>query len=326
MKKAFIIYHSADLDGIFSGAIAYNALSDHDRTLCGWDYGQDIPVIPEDVDVVVMLDISIHELMNHPKLTWIDHHRSAIAQYDREDLQGLRVDNVAACKLAWKFFNGGVLPEVIQDKDDFLSSSNPLPNLINYLGAYDVWDVGTEAYDRGAALQFGLGKIKVEDASAILKHHLDDDRWLDQAIVKGGDIRHAINQINTEYAIGHAYTIELEMPDKSIVRLLTLNSSIRSSFAFGDYSSADHDALMVWRFDPSIEAFRISFYGNGSPIDLSVLAKALGGGGHYGASGAQVPTKMAWWLTSVFPSNVPFLAISHNISPDFMSRLRTPKL
>ena len=71
------IYHSRDLDGWMSAAIV--KLWNPKVELIGWDYGQPIPDIS--FKEVIMVDISFpKEVMvdNKNRLTWIDHHASAI--------------------------------------------------------------------------------------------------------------------------------------------------------------------------------------------------------------------------------------------------------
>ena len=74
------IYHSRDLDGWMSGAIVKLAFPDVE--FIGWDYGQPLPDI-YDEDQVIMVDVSFPrdamvEISQVNGLIWIDHHISAI--------------------------------------------------------------------------------------------------------------------------------------------------------------------------------------------------------------------------------------------------------
>jgi hypothetical protein len=95
-----VIYHRADFDGLFCREIAQLAMPD--AKLIGWDYGDAEPSIQED-ESLFMLDLSVPGLMSHPKLCWIDHHHSAIMKYGSH-IAGVRIDGVAACRLAWQYF------------------------------------------------------------------------------------------------------------------------------------------------------------------------------------------------------------------------------
>ena len=79
--KTTVIFHSADFDGLFCREIARKFLPDAE--LIGWDYGDPTPAkeLLDGTETLYMLDISIPDLMDHPKLVWIDHHKSAIEKY-----------------------------------------------------------------------------------------------------------------------------------------------------------------------------------------------------------------------------------------------------
>lgn len=95
-----VIYHRSDFDGIFCREIAHKFLPDAE--LLGWEYGDPVPEVSLERDLYI-LDLSIESLMNHPRLTWIDHHASAIAKFPAT-IVGYRIDGVAACRLAWQWF------------------------------------------------------------------------------------------------------------------------------------------------------------------------------------------------------------------------------
>lgn len=135
--KTVCIYHRADFDGLFCREIARKFLPD--AVLIGWDYGDPVDDITNGInaeDTVYMMDITIDELMGHPNLIWIDHHKSAMDKYNLDvnisDFEagaitgplaaraavpptnrqlaagklvlGYRIDGVAACRLAWQWF------------------------------------------------------------------------------------------------------------------------------------------------------------------------------------------------------------------------------
>src|SRR5437762_2882676 len=98
--KYLIIHHDADFDGILSNEVCRHFLSYEVGTLgssevesIGWDYGKPIPKIinPADYHQIYMVDISIKELMSIPGLIWIDHHKTAIDDFDSK-ITGYRID------------------------------------------------------------------------------------------------------------------------------------------------------------------------------------------------------------------------------------------
>ena len=126
MKKITVIHHSADFDGLFCREIARKFLPTAD--LIGWDYGQPKPVILPDVERIYILDLSPEclggDTYDPAKLVWIDHHKSAIEKFPAT-IPGYRIDGVAACRLAWRWFalghhkpNCGVgLPGIVAFKE-----------------------------------------------------------------------------------------------------------------------------------------------------------------------------------------------------------------
>ena len=136
MNKALLVYHKVDFDGVFSCCIARKALEEkYDEVeLLGFTYGDQLPNFEEmDHDLTVMVDISfspdiMKRLYQTRDCLWIDHHQTALQQADLggyQGMDGLRRIGVGACELCWEFFNG---PNI------------PVPTLIQYLSAYDVWD------------------------------------------------------------------------------------------------------------------------------------------------------------------------------------------
>lgn len=105
----------ADHDGKGSAAIVKYAHKDCE--LLGYNYDQEIPYAEiEKHQEIVICDISfpmdyMFKLHAEKDLIWIDHHASAIAQYDeklREEggfgIKGLRAVGTAAIELTWQYF------------------------------------------------------------------------------------------------------------------------------------------------------------------------------------------------------------------------------
>ena len=58
-----------------------------------------------------------------------------------------------------------------------------------------------------------------------------------------------------------------------------------SKFFDGIYNEAEHDAMIVYKYEPSIKKWKVSIYSTKSEVNVSEIAKKYGGGGHAGASG-----------------------------------------
>lgn len=160
-KKALIVFHRVDSDGLCSMCIAKHALEDDGYVvdLIGYNYGDNIPDLIEDrkgysynllfmVDIGfsadIMLDIWKHYKRN---FIWCDHHVSSIElsiENNYSDIIGLRSIDLSACELTWKFFYG----------------DQKIPEFITLIGINDMWrkdEVSEEIWENKIIpLQFGI--------------------------------------------------------------------------------------------------------------------------------------------------------------------------
>lgn len=159
-KKALVIFHRVDYDGVFSAAIALDALKRTETVevaeYFGWNYGDELPdfeMIYNNYTDLIMVDISfpadimlrLKELfVGEREIVWIDHHITAIENSYQEgysDFPGIRRNGTAACELCWEYFY----------------PTCPVPRIIEYIGCYDVWDKLRYSWDNQILpLQYGL--------------------------------------------------------------------------------------------------------------------------------------------------------------------------
>lgn len=136
-NKVLVIYHKCDFDGLFSAAIVRKYCLEVERVsveLYGWNYEDPLPEksFISTFSKIVAVDISFPpevmiELKSMGNVIWIDHHDSAISssiKFGYDDLPGIRKNGTAACELTWSFFYPGII----------------CPKIIQYVGAYDVWN------------------------------------------------------------------------------------------------------------------------------------------------------------------------------------------
>lgn len=268
--SVMIITHSADYDGHFSGAIAHRAYSGAD--VVGWDYGQPVPVVPDYITDIYMLDICIPELMNDPRLIWIDHHKSSIDEFDHLGMLGVRTIGVAACELAWNYFN---------------STMTVIPLAVQLASVYDVFNRQSPLWEDAQNFQFGLracGYKTLDDVTANFDTICED---VVRIVGKGKPIRQWEIESATNYARSMHHVIKYRGH-----KIAAVNSNVRGSGAFGTFldEENDFDFSMAYRYDPNVGKVRFGIYHiNGKEdIDLSVIAQDFGGGGHKGASGFEM--------------------------------------
>lgn len=292
--KILLISHRADNDGKLSGDICFHYLSknkDNSITSIGWDYGDPTPSV-DGFEAIWMVDISIEALMSDLKiasgLVWIDHHKSAIEKWHKfwsemnMPVSGLRIDGIAACRLTWSFFNGvTVLPE------HEASKMPGEPDGVFLVGLRDVWKhTGTEW--EGVCNLLHLGLIaRPDDICLIWGGGASDQDRIDDLVGGGMVIQAYSDNLMAEHQDRAAHVACLFG-----LRFLVLNTPTRGSMAIDSKSRAlhskgvDHDALLVW-CHTGLGHVAVSMYhaDHRKDLDLSVIAQAMGGGGHRGACG-----------------------------------------
>lgn len=266
-------YHSEDLDGHCSGAIVKYVYPECEMHPI--NYGDEFPwdLIKPD-EVVFMVDFSLYpfsdmvRLNKLCRLTWIDHHKTAIV----EDLKtsqafpGLRHVGQAGCELVWEY----LLPH------------QPEPRAVHLLGRYDVWD-----HSEDDVLPFQMGMRMQHTWPDEIGMHLWTDlfratpRVFSDLIINGRAICAYQDQWNQKYAKSCAFETELDGLHLIAANITLVNSKLFDAV----WDESRHDAMLTfgWRK----EKWTVSLYTSKPNIDVSKIAKARGGGGHEGAAGFQ---------------------------------------
>lgn len=290
-----ILYHKADLDGILSGVVAMHGLLTQGYQsieTIGCDYG-DVPIRfnPDAYDQVFVLDFSDDDLFEFyaDKITWIDHHASAISKHSGKSFKDkYLIDGVAACRLAHQYFN---YPDVAKkyEKKHYHLREVIEPLMVALAGEHDIWDK-TSPY--ATAFNFGIAsnlnfdyvnKFYINTAKIRASNDKFDLGGVGPVILseldKGQAVINFVGQ--TASRLGKTY-IELDN-----ITFEVFNTSIRSSLVNPKLDKGE--ATMVWSYEPSINAVRVSMYcDNPVNMNLGEIAKRFGGGGHHGAAGFQM--------------------------------------
>jgi oligoribonuclease NrnB/cAMP/cGMP phosphodiesterase (DHH superfamily) len=271
------IYHEADLDGITSGVIM--RLRFPEIKLMGHDYGKSFQ--HEEInEPVIMSDISLpmEEMVEvasncDGKLTWIDHHISAINAYndyigDREPFCHAVLENGrAACEGTW----------------DFLFPDNPMPLAVKLLGEYDTWRNADKAHWDNEILPFQFGmRVICKNTDTFPVRVLEDEGYVREIINDGKLILQYQEQINEKHCREAAFEYQL-----CGRRAICLNGGEFNSGVFKSvYNEDKHDIMIVFRFNG--KHWKVSLYTTQPNVDCSSIAKLYGGGGHKQAAGFQI--------------------------------------
>lgn len=291
-----VIYHKSDFDGIFCREIARKFLPGAE--LIGWEYGEPTPAVPAEATLYIM-DLSVPDLMEHPNLIWIDHHKTAIEKYPAT-IPGYRIDGVAACRLAWQWFHGldryrghaGPAADMkwfkshypFPRRQDFIDRGVMEPLAVRLAGEYDIWD----KRDPGADLfQHGLRSQDLSDEtwdSLLSGSFVEQNRVVGILMEQGEVVAYAETRKNELIIGNNGFTRQWEG-----LWFLCCNAGSYNSHLFTAGIKPEHEGLLGFCLRKDGK-WSISLYGvPGKPeVDLSVIAAKYGGGGHKQACGFKV--------------------------------------
>jgi uncharacterized protein len=291
-------FYHADLDGQAAGFCvhAWVGLTDNKSTqFVEIDYKDRFPIETIEKDEQVwIVDFSIkpeqmRELLTITKdVTWIDHHKTAIDAYKDFEvpIKGLRLDGEAGCVLCWKYihwFSGrGSKPVVAHDEFPELTrnevaqiSELQIPRMIELVGDRDIW-----AFEFGDQTRHFFSGSQLHDTkpdSEFWWKCLNDKAFWDELLMSGKIIESYKSQ--TDKSINKSLGFECEFEG---YKCFAINRGKISSDRLGERIK-QYDILLPYFHDG--KKFTVSLYSE--KIDVSIIAKKYGGGGHKGASGFQ---------------------------------------
>ena len=290
-KPATVVYHSADYDGIFCREIAKHFLTkqDYDLELIGWNHGEK-PVVIEDGRPVYVMDLPttcVADSINPNQIIWIDHHKTSIEQASGY-YKGYRIDGVAACRLAWQWFIFKPENRALPELRHFVDREVDEPLAVRLAGEYDVWDKRdprAETFQYLARIYEYRGNKGMEGYS-LSTLFLFDDCDLSEQLNYGAGLgaQHYAKKIDEDICLHKTWIMQWEG-----LMFLTVNAARFNSLLFEalDQPDTGHDALMGFCFNGRDKKWMVSLYHakHRTDLDLSVIAKKHGGGGHRGACG-----------------------------------------
>lgn len=300
--KTLVIYHSADFDGKFSGAVCLHWLKKmgNDVTLVGWDFGDPQIDIDDWMDFnteVYVVDLPLECMAEptdagHMNLIWIDHHKSSIEKYG-DGFDGLRMDGVAACRLAWQWFLDPIGAEAMA-KTAYTDRCVSEPLALTLAGEYDVWDKRDPRADQ---FQFGLyGETWTPERLTLTFFTPESpDEARDMYVAKYCEDGAAIMKWQKVFATSvckhRGYMVEL---GGNRYWCLASVHARNSSWFPNEVVPVDANGVMCYRIEGDGQA-KVSLYNREGceDVDHSVIAVEFGGGGHKGACGFSVPLEKA---------------------------------
>jgi oligoribonuclease NrnB/cAMP/cGMP phosphodiesterase (DHH superfamily) len=275
------IYHSADLDGICSGALM--KIKYPDIKLFGYDYGK-----PFDINIegenIIMSDISLpiqymYEVSKKAKsFVWIDHHISKINDYydfikkynnNQDFLIPVLDTNYAACEGTWKY---------LYSKDNY----STIPSFVKLLGEYDTWKNSDLEHWNNKILPFQYGmKLLYNKVECFLDNGICENEILN-IIEKGKITLQYQKQLDEKNANATAFEAEFEGYKAICMNVYGANSSMFDSV----YIEGKHDIMIPFCYTGKF--WKVSIYTKSDVIDCSLICSRHLGGGHRQAAGFSV--------------------------------------
>jgi len=270
-----LILHHSDFDGFCSAAIA--KLKNPNYETISLDYGMDLEkVIPWDKvenGNVILVDFTLEPFDYMVKLNnlaksfiWIDHHHTSIVEANKlglGDVEGIRRDGTAACELCWEYFY----------------PNKSLPDAIYLIGCLDVFNL---VDDRIFAFNYGLEGYETDPSKnfEVWKELLTGTELFDKILYEGKVVEKYVKQQDAMIAEKNCFVIDFEG-----VKFLALNTAKKRSLQFDAViDKYEHDAILTFKYANG--AWNYSLYASkNQDIDLSIIAKKYGGGGHKSACG-----------------------------------------
>lgn len=294
MTRRICFFHRNDLDGHASGALV--KLKYPDAELVGIDYPDKATAIElirkheiDNTTEIFMVDFSLQPFNEMIELikacqffTWCDHHKTAIEEYDKlstdeTDPLPLHVylnSLKAGCELTW---------------DALYEEFETTPEFISLLGRYDVWD-----HQNPKVLPFQYGMRLKETNPEDMNWNLSDSNIWERLLALHHNSRsHTTSEIIREGATVLKY---IQKDNKGLIEssyfecyvgdlhCIAVNKLGGNSQVFeAMWDETKWDAMLLFGFNG--RRWRYSLYTSKPNVDVSIVAKKLGGGGHAKAAG-----------------------------------------
>jgi oligoribonuclease NrnB/cAMP/cGMP phosphodiesterase (DHH superfamily) len=275
--KTRVFYHGDDFDGYCSGAIVKYFIPD----AVMYPISYDDPFPWDDIqieDTVYMTDFSLQpfdlmlKLKEKCNLIWIDHHQSSINEMIKyTPFKGIQRSSRAASYLTWGWFTDRAIP---------------LP--VKLIAEYDIWD---HSDPRTLPFQYGLKSLEntnPKDSMKLWNILFKEFKWwelfrkspVDIIVEKGTSILSYVKESNKQMCKS---CIEIDFHG---LKCIALNHPApNSSMIFESvWDNTKYDAMMPFYWSNN-KLWCFSLYTDKEGIDVSKVAKKLGGGGHKQAAG-----------------------------------------
>lgn len=279
-KTHLVLYHSSDLDGVFSAALIVQKYGLENVKCIPVNYGMEFPFneIEEGVKNVWVVDFSFEDKMSeiaqklqldyHITLTWIDHHESAIRKNPGANyINGARSVGKGACEMVYHYLY-----------------NDEATILIKYLSTYDVWDKERFNWDLIMNIQYGVrARVGLDASKAVsLLSRTMSPTFIRDLATEGSVILSWTDQVNEGYVKCSAFEGTI-----CGVKAVFMNTNVFNSNVFKSYNG-EYEIMVPFRYEKN-GLVRFSIYADhNDKVNCAEMAERFGGGGHVGAAGFQL--------------------------------------
>ena len=249
-------------------------------------------------DIIYIIDVPyIEELEQYcESIHWLDHHVSAIENSKYKYAAGIRSISMSGCELIWMYLNNPKGTEYVQGYNELVRADEIInferdkaPLIVKYIGDRDNWD---HRLYKTAEFNAAFQRILVannpfttnpDKLSELLKIY--NTLNFNEVIEAGTVIYDFIKQ--GWKLIGNKARPSAPLKIKGIesYKVGYILSSEPSSSEWFEYVKDLYDIGVVYRYNEDATAISVSIYAIDTTIDVSIIAKQNGGGGHVGAAG-----------------------------------------
>jgi uncharacterized protein len=295
MMNTYVVFHSKKvkrfrpcMDGIFSAAIANNALKIAilNPILIPAEYGNPPVLNLRENDVIYLLDLSYpYSVLQQwtdagAEVRMIDHHKSA-----KKDLDGWlnsRFDSVfdmskSGAMLTWEYFNPDEAP----------------PEVVRYVQDRDIWTKALPGCDLcSLGLSEAVHKRSLYDCLQIATTALEMnsvEHWISEGRKVHSEIQKAIGN-----AVSRAKWRIIGGWNVPTVRV----QGDRECQAYSDIGNALLTAFPKAPFACVLIGDGFALRSDNNRVDVEIVAKSIGGGGHRNASGSEGDDMLLRWKRS----------------------------
>lgn len=267
-----ILYHGQNCPDGFASAFAAWLRRGDSATYIPMQHGPSM-VIPEvEGKHVVVLDFSFSASVTADlkaraaSFVVLDHHASA-----EKELQDLPDENKvfsmqqSGCTLSWEYFLG--------------QGGQEVPLFFRYLEDKDIW---RWAFKNSEEFSAGFGTIKFEMSA--FKDLLDKgEAGVDEIIERGRAILEYKNSVRDSH-VKRAIPCRLKAAPQ-FEGLIVNGSTIASEIGNAMCQQPGCQFGAIWNYEHSKKSIYVSLRSDSDEVDVSIIAKSFGGGGHKRAAG-----------------------------------------